>query len=75
MIVSNQIYTPNDLTQIRQLHEESLREYVILFHQDYHRCEGADEKITYDFAKEVFDVEGLVDQDKVSWKSHTHIMG
>lgn len=66
MIVSNRIYTPNDLSQIRELHEESLREYVICFQQDYHRCEGADEKITYNSAKEVFDVEGLVDQDKVS---------
>ncbi|KAK9950596.1 hypothetical protein M0R45_006080 [Rubus argutus] len=47
MIVSNRVYTPNDLTQIRQLPDENLRDYVIRFQGDYHRCEGADEKIAY----------------------------
>lgn len=59
MIVSNQIYTLNDLTQICQLHEESLRDHIIHFEGDYHRCEGVDEKITYNSTKEVFDVGGL----------------
>lgn len=47
MIVSNWVYTPNDLTQIRQLPDEGLRDYVIRFQGEYHRCEGADEKIAY----------------------------
>nr|XP_004301973.2 PREDICTED: uncharacterized protein LOC101291635 [Fragaria vesca subsp. vesca] len=47
MIVSNRVYTPNNLTQIHQLPEEGLRDYVIRFQGEYHRCEGADEKIAY----------------------------
>ncbi|CAL9016086.1 unnamed protein product [Prunus brigantina] len=43
MIISSRLYTANDLSAVRQKTNESLRDYITRFNNEYARCEGCDE--------------------------------
>ncbi|XP_021827212.1 uncharacterized protein LOC110767855 [Prunus avium] len=43
MIMSTRLYTPNDLSAVKQRPDETLRDYITRFNNEYARCEGCDE--------------------------------
>ncbi|CAL9000510.1 unnamed protein product [Prunus brigantina] len=43
MIISDRLYTANDLSTVRQRPDEKLRDYITRFNNEYERCEGCDE--------------------------------
>ncbi|BFG40865.1 hypothetical protein CerSpe_271390 [Prunus speciosa] len=43
MIISDRLYTANDLSTVRQRPNEKLRDYITRFNNEYARCEGCDE--------------------------------
>ncbi|CAB4278424.1 unnamed protein product [Prunus armeniaca] len=43
MIISNRMYTANDLSTIKQRLDEKLRDYITRFNNEYARCKGCDE--------------------------------
>ncbi|BFG37795.1 hypothetical protein CerSpe_240690 [Prunus speciosa] len=43
MIISSRLYTANDLSAVRQMLNESLRDDITHFNNEYSRCEGCDE--------------------------------
>ncbi|PQM36414.1 uncharacterized protein Pyn_37186 [Prunus yedoensis var. nudiflora] len=47
MIISDRLYTANDLSTVRQRPNEKLRDYITRFNNEYARCEGCDEATTH----------------------------
>ncbi|XP_021820771.1 uncharacterized protein LOC110762444 [Prunus avium] len=47
IIISDWLYTVNDLSTIRQWPDEKLRDYITWFNNEYARCEGCDEATTH----------------------------
>ncbi|CAL9025319.1 unnamed protein product [Prunus brigantina] len=52
MIISDRLYTANDLSTVRQRPDEKLRDYITRFNNEYARCEGNPLKTYKDLIRE-----------------------